>query len=623
MVRATRVLGMSLPVFVLAVSVARPTEPAANFSEPVKAAVTKALPLLWKGAEGHAAQRTCFACHNQGVPIIAFDAVRRCGFTIRADDLEKQVKFIAAFLERNAQEYRKGEGQGGQVDTAGYALLALELGGWKSDATTGAVAEYLLLRDRDRDHWRPSGNRPPSEASEFAPTYLAIRALRKWGTEAQKERIATRLDTVRGWLLRQKAGDTEDAVFRLWALQAVGAEDKEVRAAATQLLRGQRHDGGWGQTGAMESDAYATGTALTVLHEAGGLAPGDPAYQRGIAFLLKAQQEDGSWLVRSRSKPFQTYFESGFPHGKDQFISMAASGWATTALALALPEAKSPDGNAVIRAPAGSSEIVITTTPRVAGAIHSLSWGGKEFLDSFDHGRQLQSAANFDCGRDFVPEVFNPTEAGASADGRGDHSSSRLLRLKAEKNELKTLTQMAFWLRPGEKSEGHPAYNDKALSDHRLAKRVRIGHKDLAHAIEYDVTFTVPKGEKHTFAQFESVTGYMPEEFGTFWSYDPAAAKLKPLDAGPGEQKDPVVLATATGSHAMGVYSTDQPSPGFENVGYGRWHFKSEKVTKWNCVFRVRDSKGVAGGDYTFHAFVVVGSLADVEATLRALHKGR
>jgi uncharacterized protein (TIGR03067 family) len=52
---------------------------------------------------------------------------------------------------------------------------------------------------------------------------------------------------------------------------------------------------------------------------------------------LKTQQEDGSWLVRSRSKPFQPYYESGFPHGKDQFISSAASAWATTALALTCP----------------------------------------------------------------------------------------------------------------------------------------------------------------------------------------------------------------------------------------------------------------------------------------------
>jgi hypothetical protein len=87
----------------------------------------------------------------------------------------------------------------------------------------------------------------------------------------------------------------------------------------------------------LRSDAYATGTALVALHEAGGLPASDPVYHRGVRYLLAGQKADGTWLVHSRSKPFQTYFESGFPHGKDQFISLAASAWATTALALVLP----------------------------------------------------------------------------------------------------------------------------------------------------------------------------------------------------------------------------------------------------------------------------------------------
>ena len=63
---------------------------------------------------------------------------------------------------------------------------------------------------------------------------------------------------------------------------------------------------------------------------------GEAAYQRGLQYLLKIQLEDGSWHVSSRSKPFQPYYESGFPHGKDQFISCAATGWATWALTLAI-----------------------------------------------------------------------------------------------------------------------------------------------------------------------------------------------------------------------------------------------------------------------------------------------
>jgi len=100
------------------------------------------------------------------------------------------------------------------------------------------------------------------------------------------------------------------------------------------LVKLQRPDGGWRQTDKLQSDAYATGSVLAALHQAGDLPTSDDAYRRGVAFLLKTQKDDGSWHVVSRSRPFQTYFESGFPHGKDQFISSAASSWATIALAL-------------------------------------------------------------------------------------------------------------------------------------------------------------------------------------------------------------------------------------------------------------------------------------------------
>ena len=141
----------------------------------------------------------------------------------------------------------------------------------------------------------------------------------------------------RNWLLKTNAQNTEDRVFKLWALHSVRADTK---SAAQDLLRTQREDGGWAQLESMSSDAYATGTALVALHRTGSIVANDPAYQRGLQWLLKAQLSDGSWHVVSRAKPFQKYFESGYPHGKDQFISITAACWATTALTLALPVAQ-------------------------------------------------------------------------------------------------------------------------------------------------------------------------------------------------------------------------------------------------------------------------------------------
>lgn len=279
------------------------------------------------------------------------------------------------------------------------------------------------------------------------------------------------------------------------------------------------------------------------------------------------------------------------------------------------------NGDAAIRAGEGDGQIVITTTDRLAGAIHSLTWRGLEFIDSHDHGRQLQSAASFDCARggEFWAECYNPTEAGSRADGAGEHSTSRLLKLSADGRELRTLTQMAFWLKPGESSEGRAALNDRLLSGHLVSKRVRIGFRQLPQVLDYEVAFTVPEGERHTLAQFEALTGYMPAVFSRFWKFDTSTGELAELDDGPGEQNQPVVFATESGGHAMGIYSPRQPSPGFEQVGYGRFRFPAEKVVKWNCVFRERRPEGIAAGERRYQMYVPVGTLEEVRRSLVVL----
>jgi outer membrane protein assembly factor BamB len=333
--RGTCPIASSLSV-VLCIASALPAADVRPDQDAIRAAVEKALPLLEKGAAGSMAERSqCFTCHNQGLPLLAITTAQSRGFQIDGEHVQVQSQFIADFLTNNREKFMMGKGTGGEVATAGQALWALETTNWKPDATTAAVAEYLLLFGKDAQHWRMTSDRPPTESSHFTANYLAIRALRNFGTVEQKERVVERIDESRRWLLENTPKDTEDRVFRMWGLEVAGATNDHIQKAASELLASQRDDGGWAQIDEMESDAYATGSALVALHLAGGLGVAETAYSRGLKFLLKNQLDDGSWFVHSRSKPFQTYFESGFPHGPDQFISIAASSWATTALALA------------------------------------------------------------------------------------------------------------------------------------------------------------------------------------------------------------------------------------------------------------------------------------------------
>ncbi len=303
-----------------------------------RAAIERAIPLIEAGSARSAEERTCFTCHNQALPILALTEIKRRGFAVDESNLERQLKHTLAHLKRGKKNYLAGKGQGGKSITAGYALWALQAGGHAPDETTAAVTHFLLEHQKDSDHWRHPGSRPPTSGSDFTTTSLVLRALTNYGTQEQETKIDSRVEAAIKWLAKAAPKDTEDQVFRLYALTTADSNCDLIRETVKELFDQQNDDGGWAQTDAMNSDAYATGTVLTALLQTGAASPDDASIQRGKMYLLNTQCEDGSWHVVTRAKAFQEYYESGFPHEEDQFISIAASCWATIALSLSLPE---------------------------------------------------------------------------------------------------------------------------------------------------------------------------------------------------------------------------------------------------------------------------------------------
>ncbi len=306
----------------------------------IRAAIEQAIPWLEKASAGSSKENKCFTCHNHALPVLALSEAKRRGFSVDEDILSSQLKHIHAHLKRGEQRYLDGKGQGGQVLTAGYALWALQVGGLAHDATTDAVANYLLKRQNDKDHWSQKGTRPPSDGNEFTTTYVALRGLHGFTPEAQDESKQTRFSAAAKWLSTTQPADTEDAVFRLKSLRIVEAGETDATSAVEELLKQQKPDGGWAQTTKMECDVYATSSVLASLLKAGRLNPEHPAIRNGVRFLLDRQLDDGTWHVVTRADGFQPYYETGFPHDEDQFISVAASSWATIALLRSLPPVK-------------------------------------------------------------------------------------------------------------------------------------------------------------------------------------------------------------------------------------------------------------------------------------------
>src|SRR5262249_35468357 len=174
--------------------------------------------------------------------------------------------------------------------------------------------------------------RPPIEADAFTATALSLRALQLYGSRDDVARV----ERASQWLRTAAPRTNQERAMRLLGLAWANAPADALRAPTAALLAAQQPDGGWSQLPGLETDAYATGQALVAL-QAAGHAVSSPEYQRGIAFLLRTQFPDGSWLVRTRTFPVQPPKDSGVPHGKHQWISAAGTSWATLALSLALP----------------------------------------------------------------------------------------------------------------------------------------------------------------------------------------------------------------------------------------------------------------------------------------------
>jgi len=317
---------------------------AARADEPVQAiesarvfdALKRALPIVETAAESYPFHRECFSCHHQTLPMLAMVAGRGRGLETNAALLAEQAEFTRKSFHGSTDNLRKGEGIGGRAMTVGYGLWALRLSGHKPDETTEAMVAYLLKTQNAEGHWARQMSRPPLEDSNVTCTVLAAYGMRQHAAETQRAEVEAAVSKAQAWLAQAKLESQEDKVARLWGIDLLGGDegggDVERKAVRESVLAVQREDGGWGQLDDMASDAYATGQTLYVL-QATGLSPAEPAYRRGVEFLLRTQCEDGSWFVKTRSKPIQEYFDNGDPHDESQFISVPATSWAMAALA--------------------------------------------------------------------------------------------------------------------------------------------------------------------------------------------------------------------------------------------------------------------------------------------------
>jgi hypothetical protein len=226
---------------------------------------------------------------------------------------------------------------GGSGDGPTWKLMALASERYPSSLLTDTLVAYIANNQRHDGSWWFGGvSRAPFEEGKMARTAMAVHDLQVFGTPAMKHDLDARIARARTFLATAKASTNDESAMQILGLHWIGGNAATLNTMSKTLAAAQHADGGWGQNRNLASDAYATGETLYALKESGFLSASDPVYQKGVQFLLSTQCADGSWYVRSRSPKFQPYFQSGFPHDHDQWISSVATSWAIQGLVPAI-----------------------------------------------------------------------------------------------------------------------------------------------------------------------------------------------------------------------------------------------------------------------------------------------
>jgi len=320
---------LAAPAFADPVSVAR-----------VHASASRAVGLLEQSIRIWHQKQTCYSCHHQGLAISLVEEARRRGIPVDVTLARRNISVGLQGLKNLDRAVQAAQ----QIDPAsetGSQMAAAHAAGVPQGLAREVYAAVIARKQRPDGAWDTLDNRPPQSWSRVTATAMALAAIRAYLPESRQEEAGDRLRRARDWLLAVHPRDVEERTYQILGAIQADVDRGRLKPMATALLSEQRPDGGWAQFSTRASDAYATGEALVALYES-GVGPNDAAFQRGLRYLLDSQFPDGSWRVPTRmheqdlvSPP---HFETGFPHGADQMISVMGTVWAARAVLRAVPE---------------------------------------------------------------------------------------------------------------------------------------------------------------------------------------------------------------------------------------------------------------------------------------------
>lgn len=206
------------------------------------------------------------------------------------------------------------------------------------------------------------------------------------------------------------------------------------------------------------------------------------------------------------------------------------------------------------------AQVRVTANLAAGGAISELVWNGKQFVNAYDYGREIQVAVNFR-----TDGTDNPTEGGdqwgcPGFKPAGWAHGSPLLSYNRAGPALQTLTSPLQW-RP--QYWGGGEHNPVRWLG-TIGKLVTLDFLGRPNVMQWNTTITLPSLKNY--ADLEIATAYLNSEFSSMYLYDAASDTLNPRSVAVNACNvdslfaGAAVLATSDSQYALGIYRSSTPT---------------------------------------------------------------
>jgi hypothetical protein len=284
----------------------------------------RALAYLSREVPAWSVKNKCFSCHNNGDGARALYTAVRLGKFVP----KKSLTDTSEWLTRPEQWAKIGDAAGSsdknlaRIQFAAALVDALEAGVLKNRDVLGKAAGLVAENQKPDGSWQvdaPGNVGSPATYGACLATFLARRTL----LQADPKKYQNAIAKADRWHEHVPVKTVLDAAAVVLCLAdlSTSAATTQRRRCLDLIRKGESKDGGWGPYVNSASEPFDTAVVLLALSH----FPKEPGIKemlgRGRRFLIKAQQEDGSWPETTRPAGAQSYA---------QRISTTA--WATLAL---------------------------------------------------------------------------------------------------------------------------------------------------------------------------------------------------------------------------------------------------------------------------------------------------